>query len=46
MNLAPVAGLISMGRNLGRNLAPGSGSPPRGNLSGVEGSRIEVITRG
>jgi hypothetical protein len=42
MNLAPVAGLIFMGRNL----APGSGSPPRGNLSDVEGSRIEVITRG
>ena len=30
----------------GRKLAPGSGNPPRGNLSGVEGSRIEVITRG
>jgi hypothetical protein len=30
----------------GRKLAPGSGNPPRGNLNGVEGSRIEVIKRG
>ena len=30
----------------GRKLAPGSANPPRGNLNGVEGSRIEVITSG
>ena len=42
MNLALSGGLNGMGRKL----APGSGNPPRGNLNGVEGSRIEVITRG
>ena len=31
---------------MGRKLPPGSVNPPRGNLNGVEGSRIEVITRG
>jgi hypothetical protein len=40
---------LALGRGLKgmeRKLAPGSGNPPRGNLSGVEGSRIEVIRRG
>ncbi len=42
MNFPPGSGL----KGMERKLAPGSGIPPRGNLSDVEGSRIEVITRG
>ena len=42
MSFGPLGGLELHGRKL----APGSGNPPRGNLNGVEGSRIEVITRG
>jgi hypothetical protein len=42
MSLAPRRGL----KGMERKLAPGAGNPPRGNLSGVERSKIEVITHG